>query len=179
MILETDRLILRPWADDDLAPFAALSADPEVMRYYPSLHSSEQTAKNIARYIEMEQHYGLGKPAVVRKSDGAFIGAVGFLMCDEPSLPFHGQFEIGWRLAKAYWGQGYATEAATAMMDYAFHVKKLEEIIAFTIPINTPSRAVMERLGMTYDPADDFEHPSVPEGHAYRPHVLYRKRRPL
>jgi ribosomal-protein-alanine N-acetyltransferase len=85
--------------------------------------------------------------------------------------------EIGWRLAREYWGHGYATEGARASLRFAFETLRLDEVVSFTVPANRRSRRVMERLGMTHNPADDFEHPDVPPGHPIRPHVLYRLRR--
>ncbi len=142
--LVTPRLRLREWRDSDLAPFAALNADSQVMRYFP-------------------------EPL----DRAGFVG----LMVPAFEAHFTPYTEIGWRLARAAWGRGYATEAARAALDYAFDVINADEVVAMTVPSNRPSRAVMERLGMTRDPADDFDHPSLPEGHALQRHVLYRKQR--
>ena len=110
------------------------------------------------------------------KGDGAFAGVTG-LAVPRFEAPFTPCVEIGWRLAPAHWGQGYATEAARAALAFGFKTAGLEEIVSFTVPANLPSRSVMERLGMTRRPEDDFDHPALPSGHELRRHVLYRLRR--
>lgn len=170
--LRTDRLLLRQWQETDLQPFAALNSDPEVMRHFPSLLAREHSdalAREISWTIE-EQGWGLWAVEVV---DGPpFIGFVGL---NEPRFDAHftPAVEVGWRLAREHWGRGYATEAARAAIGFGFDDLGLDEIVAMVAPANTPSRRVAERLGMTRDPADDFDHPRVPEG-PLRRHVLYR-----
>jgi ribosomal-protein-alanine N-acetyltransferase len=171
--LTTGRLLLRPWRDDDLAPFAVLNADPRVMEFFPAVLSRAESDARAARIrLHMEAHrFGLW---AVEVSGGApFIGFVG-LQTASPSLPFAPAVEVGWRLAREHWGCGYATEAARAAVEFGFGVLGLEEIVSFTAARNRPSRAVMERLGMTHSPADVFEHPLIPPGHVLRRHVLYR-----
>ncbi|WP_430513932.1 GNAT family N-acetyltransferase [Pannonibacter phragmitetus] len=175
MIIETERLVLRPWKDEDLEPFAALCGDPEVMRYFVKPLSIGETQALIARIREKEEADGFCFRPVMCKADGAFIGMVGLARPQFPApVPFAPCVEIGWRFARSAWGQGYASEAARAWLRFGFETLELDEIVAFTTVKNAPSRKVMERLGMTYDPADDFDHPAVPSGHPLLRHVLYR-----
>lgn len=171
--LRTERLLLRQWRNDDLEPFAALNADPETMRFFPeppSRAASDLLAEHARRQIEDE---GWGLWAVEVVGGASFIGFVGLA---RPSFEEHftPAVEVGWRLAREHWGRGYATEAGRAAVAYGFEEVGLEEIVSFTSELNEPSWRVMERLGMSHDPADDFEHPRVPVGHPLRPHVLYR-----
>jgi RimJ/RimL family protein N-acetyltransferase len=171
--LRTERLLLRQWREEDLEPFAALNADPETMRYFPAPPSREESdalAERAGRQIEEE---GWGLWAVEVAGVAAFIGFVGLAA---PSFEAHftPAVEVGWRLAREHWRRGYATEAAGAALAYGFRQLDLAEIVSFTSPLNEPSWRVMERLGMSHDPADDFEHPRVQVGHPLRPHVLYR-----
>jgi RimJ/RimL family protein N-acetyltransferase len=174
--LTTERLVLRPWRPTDLEAFAALNADPRVMEFYPATLTRPE-AEAVFRKLEQRlgQH-GLCKWAVELKETQAFIGSVGLNVPDYP-LPFSPCVEVGWKLAFDYWGHGYAQEGARAAVSYGFEKLRLAEIVAFTSAINERSRKVMERIGMTYDPDSDFDHPHVAEGHRLRRHVLYRKRR--
>jgi RimJ/RimL family protein N-acetyltransferase len=171
--LRTERLLLRQWRDEDLEPFAALNADPETMRYFPEPQfrvQSDALAEHARRHIE-EEGWGLWAVEVV--GGASFIGFVGLA---RPSFEEHftPAVEVGWRLARPHWGRGYATEAGRAALAYGFEELGLDEIVSFTSVLNEPSWRVMERIGMSHDPADDFEHPRVPVGHPLRPHVLYR-----
>ena len=177
MILATPRLVLAPWTEQDLAPFAALNADPEVMRYFPKTLTTEESNALVDRLRSMWAEHGYGLSAVRRRQDDAFIGMVGIQKVLNPGYPFAPAVEVGWRLAKAFWRQGYASEAARAALAHGFDVLDLNEIVAFTAVNNQPSRAVMTSLGMTRDPADDFLHPLLPEDHPLRLHVLYRLKR--
>ena len=177
MILATQRLLLAPWTDRDLAPFAALNADPEVMRYFPKALTTEESNALVDRLRGMWTDHGYGFAAVRRREDDAFIGMVGVQKVLNPAYPFAPAVEVGWRLAKAFWRQGYASEAARAALAHGFDGLGLAEIVAFTAVPNLPSQAVMTCLGMTRDPADDFLHPLLPEEHPLRPHVLYRLKR--
>jgi RimJ/RimL family protein N-acetyltransferase len=175
--LRTERLLLRQWRDEDLEPFAALNGDAETMRFFPAPPSraeSDALAERARRQIEEE---GWGLWAVEVAGGASFIGFVGLA---RPSFEAHftPAVEVGWRLSRGHWGRGYATEAARAAVAYGFEELALDEIVSFTSQLNEPSRRVMERLGMSRDPADDFEHPGVPAGHPLRPHVLYRLDRP-
>jgi RimJ/RimL family protein N-acetyltransferase len=170
------RLRLRPWRDEDLPAYAALNADPEVMEYMAKCLNREESDAGAARIREGLARRGFGLWAVEVFGVSEFIGFTGLSV---PSFEAHFTpcVEIGWRLARKFWGFGYATEAARLALAYGFQIVGLEEIVSFTFVENLRSRRVMERLGMTYSPEDDFEHPSVPEGHRMRPHVLYRMNR--
>ena len=171
--LRTERLLLRQWRDEDLAPFAALNGDPETMRYFtapPTREESDALAERARGQIEDE---GWGLWAVEVGGGAPFVGFVGL---SRPGFEEHftPAVEVGWRLAREHWGRGYATEAGRAALAFGFEELGLEEIVSFTSILNEPSWRVMERLGMSHNPADDFEHPRVPVGHPLRPHVLYR-----
>jgi RimJ/RimL family protein N-acetyltransferase len=175
--LTTQRLRLRPWRPEDLPHFAALNADPRVMEHFPRTQTAEESDRQAAAVAEHFQKHGFGFWAVEVIGAADFVGFVGL------SIPaFEAHFtpcvEIGWRLAFEHWGRGYATEAARAALDCGFRRLGLEEIVAFTVPANRRSMAVMQRLGMTRSPAEDFDHPRLPPGHPLRRHVLYRLRRP-
>jgi ribosomal-protein-alanine N-acetyltransferase len=170
--LETPRLVLRRWSRADREPFAALNADPAVMRYFPSLMTTEQSDAFADRIEAAFEQHGFGLWALEVKDGPPFIGFTG-LQPLSPLVPYTG-IEVGWRLARSAWGQGYATEAARASVAYGFDVAGLEEIVSITAVINAPSRAVMERLGMTRDPREDFDHPAIDEASPIRRHVLYR-----
>jgi RimJ/RimL family protein N-acetyltransferase len=171
--LTTPRLRLRPWRDEDLAPFAALNADPRVMQHFPAPLDRAASDAMVARIRRHFAEHGFGFWAVEAPGLAPFIGMIGLAVPDFQA-PFTPCVEIGWRLTADHWGRGYATEAATACLDHAFGPLRLTEVVAFTVPANRPSWSVMQRLGMTRDPADDFEHPDVAPGHKLRRHVLYR-----
>ncbi|HEY8305591.1 MAG TPA: GNAT family N-acetyltransferase [Lapillicoccus sp.] len=171
----TVRLVLRQWRDEDWAPFAALNADPEVMRYFPSTLDEQESNAFAYRNAALLEVYGYGLWAVGALDSGAFLGMVG-LNRPQWSAPFTPCTEIGWRLARSAWGRGYATEAARAALAVAFGSLGLDEVVSFTTVANTRSRAVMERLGMTRDPAEDFDHPKLDPDSPVRTHVLYRLR---
>jgi ribosomal-protein-alanine N-acetyltransferase len=171
--LSTPRLILRRWGADDREPFAAMNADREVMEFFPApLTRTESDALVDSIEAHFERH-GFGLWALEVKESGEFAGFTGLAV---PSFeaPFTPAVEVGWRLARSAWGHGYATEAARASLAFGFERLGLEEVVSFTTVGNSRSRAVMERLGMSHDPADDFEHPLVAVGDPLRPHVLYR-----
>jgi len=168
---------LRAWTDADRAPFAELNADPEVMRYFPSLLTRDQSDALADRIDAFMAQYGWGFWAteVPGSDDEApqFIGFVG-LNIPAATLPFNPCVEVGWRLARPYWGQGLATEAARIALRVGFDTLGLQEIVAFTTLANAPSRAVMQRLNMVESAAEQFDHPSVPADSPVRPHCLYR-----
>ena len=175
--LATDRLILRPWRDSDLAPFAALNADPEVMEHFPAPLSREETEAMAGRMTAALEERGFGWWAAEAPGVAPFIGFIGLSVpsFDAPFIPPGRQVvEVGWRLARAFWGQGYATEGARAALRFGFEDLGLPEVVSFTATTNARSQAVMRRLGMTRDPAEDFDHPALPQGHRLRRHVLYR-----
>jgi RimJ/RimL family protein N-acetyltransferase len=177
IVAQTERLILRRWLPSDREPFARMNADPRVMEFFPDVLSREESDGAVADRIEPHfERHGFGWCATELRETGAFIGFVGLAV---PSFEAHFTpcVEIGWRLAAAYWGRGLATEGAREMVRYAFDELALEAIVSMTVPANLRSRRVMEKLGMTHDPSDDFDHPNLPEGHPLRRHVLYRLRR--
>ncbi len=170
--LQTERLHLRQWRDGDVAPFAAMNADPRVMEHFPALQNHETSAAAVARWSARMAERGWGLWALELRRTGEFIGFAG-LEAPAPTFPFSPCVEIGWRLAFAHWGRGYATEAAKASLGIAFETLGLAEIVSYTAVGNRRSRAVMERVGMTAD-AETFEHPNVPVGSPVREHCLYR-----
>jgi RimJ/RimL family protein N-acetyltransferase len=175
--LRTERLVLREWRDEDLDPFAALNADPEVMQFMPKLLSRDECVARIQSIRDHFREHGFGLWAVEILDATPFAGFVG-LNIPRFEAPFMPCVEIGWRLARAAWGQGFATEAARAAAGFGFNELGLLEIMSYTVPDNVRSRRVMERLGMTHDPAGDFDHPLLAEEHPLRKHVLYRLSRP-
>jgi ribosomal-protein-alanine N-acetyltransferase len=171
--IRTERLVLRRWLQRDRGPFAAMNADPEVMAHFPAPLSREKSDALVDRIEAGFEEHGFGLWALEARSTGAFIGFTGLAV---PSFEaaFTPAVEIGWRLQRSAWGQGYATEAARAALAVAFDQIGLREVVSFTSTANDQSQAVMRRLGMTHDPADDFDHPRVPPGSPLRRHVLYR-----
>jgi len=169
--LETPRLWLRRWRSDDLDPFADLNADPAVMEHFPSMLSREETVAAVGRVENHFEKHGYGFWAVEMPDKAPFIGFIG-LAIPAFETSFTPCVEIGWRLARRWWGQGLATEGARAALEYGFERVGLPEIVSFTVPGNTRSRRVMEKLGFQY--SEDFEHPRIETGHPLRRHVLYR-----
>lgn len=172
-MVRTDRLLLRSWRPADRQPFARMNADPEVMEFFVAPLSREESDAFVDRIEAGFAEHGFGVWAVEETSTGAFIGFAG-LLHQTFEASFTPAFEIGYRLARQAWGQGYATEAARAAVSFGFERAGLDEIVSMTAVGNLRSRAVMHRLGMTHDPADDFDHPRVPDGHPLKRHVLYR-----
>lgn len=171
--LSTPRLLLRRWRDADRAPFARLNADPVVMEHFPHALTRAQSDAFVDRLKTSFADHGYGHWAVEHRATGELLGCTGLLL-HTFEAPFTPAVEVGWRLAAHAWGHGYATEAATACLDHAFETLDLPEVVSMTAVINLRSVVVMQRLGMTRDPADDFDHPRVVEGHRLRRHVLYR-----
>jgi RimJ/RimL family protein N-acetyltransferase len=170
-VIRTERLVLREWREDDRDDWAALNADPEVMEFFPATLDRAQADAAFDRIAAALATRGWGLWAV--EHEGRFLGftglsPVGFEAAFTPAT------EIGWRLRRDAWSQGFATEAARAAMRFAFDDLALPQLVSFTSVANARSRAVMERLGMTHDPADDFDNPNVPLGNPLRRHVLYR-----
>lgn len=171
--LATGRVVLRPWRKSDLAPFRALNADPRVMRYFPAVLDAAQSDALADRIRQGLADRDFGFWAVEVPNVASFIGFAGL------SVPgFRAHFtpciEIGWRLVAGHWGKGYASEAAAAALRHAFGTLQLNEVVSFTAATNRRSVAVMRRIGMSHDPADDFEHPNLAAGSPLRQHVLYR-----
>jgi RimJ/RimL family protein N-acetyltransferase len=171
--IATERLILRRWQARDREPFARMNRDPQVMEHFPAPLTKLESDALVERIEAHFLQHGFGLYALELRHHGAFIGFAGI------SVPaFQAHFtpcvEIGWRIAAEHWGRGLATEAARAVVRHAFHALGLAALVSFTVPANARSRRVMEKLGMAHDPADDFDHPNLPDGHALRHHVLYR-----
>lgn len=169
---DTPRLAFRVWQDRHRAPFAAMNADPDVMRYFPALLSPEQTNAGIDVWLGQFHEQGWSNWAVERRDSGRFIGFIGLSVPRRP-LPFSPCVEIGWRLERAAWGHGYATEGARACLRVGFEQLGLEEIVSFATLTNRPSIAVMNRIGLRHADAD-FEHPAMQAGHPLRRHCLYK-----
>lgn len=176
-MIGTERLILRNWKPSDLAPWAAMNADPEVMEHFPATLSRAE-AEAVAHSLQSAiDHQGWGFWAVERRDDGAFLGFTGLKAVPE-RVPFAPAVEIGWRMARHAWGAGYASEAARAALAHGFEVLKLPRIVSFTATTNLRSQAVMERIGMTRRPDLDFDHPALPRGHRLEQHVVWASERP-
>ncbi len=175
MELVTERLCLRRWKDDDRDLFAAINADPRVVEFLPRALTRVESDALVDRIEAHFEQHGFGLWAVEIPGVTRCTGFVG-LSTPRFEAHFTPCVEIGWRLGADFWNCGYATEGARAAMDYGLHTLGLDEIVSFTVPANMRSRRVMEKLGMTHNPADDFDHPVLPEGDRLRRHVLYRKR---
>lgn len=175
-IIETDRLILRTWQDSDTAKMAKINKDAKVMEYFPGIVDMQGTQRLIDKINKHYDEHGYTLYAVEIKATKQFIGFVGLL-----NATFYAHFtpatEIGWRLGSQFWGQGYATEAARAVLDYAFNQLNLDEIVSFTTANNLASRRVMEKIGLKRNPKDDFDNPNVINYPDLVPHVLYRLKR--
>lgn len=171
--IRTDRLCLRRWQHSDRAPFAALNADPRVMEYLPALLAREESDEAAARIEAHFDQHGFGLWAVEVLGGAPFAGFIG-LCIPRFEAPFTPCVEIGWRLAAECWGHGFATEGARAALAFGFESLGLAEIVSFTVPANLRSRRVMERLGMTHCPREDFDHPVLPRDHRLSRHVFYR-----
>jgi ribosomal-protein-alanine N-acetyltransferase len=171
--LRTERLVLRGWRPSDRGAFAAMNADPRVMEHFPGTMTRAESDA-LADLIEAHfAQHGFGLWAVEVPGEAEFVGFVG-LAVPRFEAHFTPAVEVGWRLAAEWWGRGYATEAAREAARFGFVEAGLDEIVSFTAPANEPSRAVMRRIGMIHDPAEDFDHPALPPGHRLRRHVLYR-----
>lgn len=171
--LRTERLLLRQWREADIAPFAAMNADPKVMEFFPSLRTANETRDLVDRLTASFAADRMGFWALELPGEAPFIGFTGIMRVAFPA-PFTPAVEIGWRLAPRFWGMGLATEAARASLADGFGRCGLREIVSLAVPANTRSRAVMDRIGMAHDPDGDFDHPDIPAGHKFRRHVLYR-----
>jgi RimJ/RimL family protein N-acetyltransferase len=174
-MIETDRLILRAFIETDREPWAAMNADPEVMRHFPATLSRAEADAVIERVNGKIAATGVGFWALERKADGLFLGFAGLNRIAHDYLPIFGLWEVGWRLRREAWGQGYASEAGAAALAHGFGPMRLERILAYTAQTNKPSEAVMQRLGMRRAADMDFDHPLVPEGNPIRRHIVYVK----
>jgi RimJ/RimL family protein N-acetyltransferase len=171
--LETERLILRRWRIEDREPFAQMNGDPAVMEFFPAPLTPEESDRLVDRIEAHLARHGFVVWAAERKADRDYLGYIG-LAVPRFEAHFTPCVEIGWRLKRTCWGQGLATEGARAAARYGFEALGLPELVSFTVPANSRSRRVMEKIGMTRNPDDDFDHPDLPEGHTLRRHVLYR-----
>lgn len=172
--LETPRLILRTWRESDREPFAAMNQDPRVMEHFPAIIPPERSNASVDAFIAGFAARGWSNWALERRDTGEFIGFTG-LSIPRADLPFSPCVEVGWRLARAHWGFGFASEAARAALAAGFERIGLDEIVSMTARTNLRSQAVMRRIGLV-DTGFGFDHPGVPEGHPVRPHVLFRIR---
>ena len=177
-MIETERLLLRPWRADDVDWFAAMSADPEVMRHLNGVVDRDTAAAVINRQQALIDEHGHGFWAVVRKEDAAPIGFCGVRIGGHPGTPVEHELEIGWRLRRGAWGRGYAREAAEASMAWGWANLTYSRIAAWTVPANIASWGLMLRLGMTSRSDMDFDHPLFAEGHPLRRHLVYAIDRP-
>ena len=171
----TQRLLMRRWREADRDPYAAMNADPVVMRYFPAVLDRAASDASIDKMEALFDRQGFGLWALELAGTGEFLGFTG-LNPMPAGVPGTGGMEVGWRLARRAWHCGYATEAAAAAVGVAFDGAGLEELWSMTAVLNMPSQAVMRRIGMT--PYADFEHPRIERGHRLRPHVVFRLRRP-
>lgn len=173
--LITERLILRGWRESDRAPYAQLNADPQAREFFPEPATAAQSDAQLAVFDDHFAQHRFGMWAVELRDGGELIGFNGMDLATYDA-PFAPAIELAWRLARPAWGHGYATEAALEVLRFGFNELGLEEVVAVTAPANLRSRAVMERIGMTRDPREDFDHPDIAEGHPLRRHVLHRLR---
>lgn len=171
--LETERLILREWKKSDHEKFARINHDPLIMEYFPRTLDAKDTDKLVERFQKHFKKYGYGFYALELKESGEFIGFVGINHV-EIDVPFKPAVEIAWRLDYEYWGQGYATEAAQAVLRHAFSELGLKEVVAYTVFDNNRAIHIIEKLGMKRDPKGDFSYPKLPDDHPMSRHVLYR-----
>jgi RimJ/RimL family protein N-acetyltransferase len=171
--IETERLILRPWRDADVEAWIAMNSRPRVMEFFPGVDARADLEASAERLRARLERDGYGWWIVEVRESGAFAGILA--LSDVPAdLPVSPALEIGWRFVPEVWGNGYATEGARSLLEFAFTQLDKGEVVALTAAINRRSQRVMERLGMRRDPHDDFDHPRLTEGHRLRPHVLYR-----
>lgn len=171
--IKTERFLLRRWRDSDRLPFQQMNSDPRVMEFFPALLSPAESDALVDRAHANFDHHGFGPFAVELLENQFFIGFIG-LSIPNFDATFMPAVEVGWRLAFDSWGRGLATEGARAVVNYGFEELGLDGLVSFTVPGNLRSRRVMEKIGMTHNPNDDFDHPNLPEGHPMRRHVLYR-----
>lgn len=172
IVIETKRLFLRKWRAGDLSTMAAINQDPKVMEHFPSVKTMEETKAFIDGNKALFDEVGYCFYAAELKNTHELIGFIGIApVYDMPCAP---AIEIGWRLGSKFWGQGFATEAAKAVIDYAFNTLQLDEIVAFTATTNKRSELVMQRLGFTRSEQDDFYHPRIVDGHPLQRHMFYK-----
>jgi RimJ/RimL family protein N-acetyltransferase len=176
-VIETERLVLRRWREEDRAPYVAMMADPQVSDWLGGPFTRDEALARIARNEAALGEHGYGRLAMARRSDGAFVGYCGLMPIGE-ELPFDGGFEVGWSVAQGAWGQGYATEAARSVFADGFSRLGLAEILAFTGEANQRSQGVARKLGMRRAPEQDFDHPGLADDHPLKRHVVFVASRP-
>ena len=171
-LFETDRIIVREWCDEDRIPFAQMNADPVIMEYLPRSLTEKESNHLVDKFVKHYDKHGYGLYALERKDDGAFMGFTGL-----QQVPFKADFtpavEIAWRLDYDFWGSGYATEAAKAVLKHGFEAHDIDEIVAFTVFDNTRSIGVMENIGMTKVQGGAFRYPTLPKNHPLGDFVFY------
>ncbi len=173
-MIETARLLIRPWQETDRAPFAAMGQDPEVMAHFPGLLSRADSDAMVDRIAAMMADQGFGFWAVEQRETRQFIGFCGLNRVNFP-CPVAGEIEIGWRLARAAWGQGLAREAAQACLAWGFG-QAMARIVSFTVPANTRSWGLMQRIGLQRRADLDFDHPRIADGSPLKRHIVYEVR---
>lgn len=173
-MIETDRLLLTQWQEDDRGHFHAMNSDKDIMTFFPYRKTREQSDALFTTNAENLAASGLGFRALRLRSSGTFIGMIGLLRTDlEPFIP-KDTVEIGWRILPTYQNNGFASEAAAALLDFGFKTMRLKKIVAFAVETNEPSIKVMQKIGMTARPDQSFLHPRVPDTHRQlQPHVIY------
>lgn len=172
---DTARLSFRVWQDEHRAPFAAMNADPEVMRFFPAMPTQEQSDASIDAWLVQFAHQGWSNWAVQLLATGEFVGFIG-LSVPKRTFSFSPCVEVGWRLRRSAWGNGFATEGGRECLRLGFERLRLQEIVSFTTVANLPSVAVMRRIGM-HNTNQDFLHPAIPDGHPLQLHCLYKAAR--
>ena len=177
-MIETERLIIRPWRESDRADYLATCNTEAVTAHLGGPASVEDIDTALARIAKSEEEDGFCFWAVERKADGAFLGYCGLKVARDPGMPIEGDVEIGWRLRQDAWGQGYAVEAARACLEWAWTNLDVQRVVSMTVPANKASRSVMERLGMARRPDLDFAHPNFAPDHPLSAHMTYVMERP-
>ena len=172
-IIETERLLLRTWKEEDAEPYYQMNQDPRFLEFLPDTISMEQAKEYIVSTNKRIAKNGFSFFAIEEKESGNLAGSLGLEKIESP-FPFAPAIKIGWRLAFPYWGRGYATEAAKAVLNYGFYTLGFEEIVSYAVAENHASRRIMEKIGMTRDVQGDFERPHLPAGHRLSRSVLYR-----
>ncbi len=173
IIIETERLILRTWKEEDIEPYFLINQDSKVLKYLLGPLTREHIQEVIERMNAQQNERDYTLWAAELKSSKQMIGFIGLNYTDWKSK-FTPNVEIGWRLGSQYWGNGYAPEAAKACLDYGFNKINLKEIISFTVPSNAKSLKVMEKIGLKRDFKNNFAHPKLPHDHHLSQHILYR-----
>lgn len=177
-MIETERLVLRLWREADRASYLATCNTPAVTEFLGGPATVEQIDQGLARIRQSQAEHGFCFWALERKADHALLGYCGLKRVHDISPAIEGDVEIGWRLREDAWEQGYAREAATACLDWAWTHLDVPQVVAMTVPANAPSWGLMERLGMTRVAEGDFDHPALAEDHPLRHHIVYRIARP-